>query len=125
MESAALLPPLPLLPASAKTAAIIGEDSLVPPTSFQPPLPLVVSYTAAPVLGSASAATSLSTRCEQTAVMTERAACQDGCGSLEEQPEPVPSVELVSQTLSVQPRELDEVLSEVPPTPTTCGEVAG
>src|ERR1700691_6466555 len=116
MESAALLPPLPLLPASANTEAIMGDDSLVPPTSFQPPLPLVVSYTAAPVLGSASAATSLSTRCEQTAVMTERAACQAGWGSLEEQPDPVPSVELVSQTLSVQPRELEAVLREVPAT---------
>ena len=51
--------------------------------------------------------------------------CQDGCGSLEEQPDPVPSVELVFQTLSVQPRELDEVFSVVPPTETTCGEVAG
>src|SRR5579863_4851472 len=125
MESAALVPPLPLLPASANTEAIIGEDSLVPPTSFQPPLPLVVSYTAAPVLGSASAATSLSTRCEQAAVISEMDACQDGCGSTEEQPDPVPSVELVFQTLSVQPRALEAVLSVVPPTPTTCGEVAG
>src|ERR1700685_1578301 len=101
MESAALLPPLPLLPASANTDAMIGDDSLVPPTSFQPPLPLVVSYTAAPVLGSASAATSLSTRCEQTAVMTERAACQAGWGSLDEQPGPGASGGVGSQTLSV------------------------
>ncbi len=57
--------------------------------------------------------------------MSEMDDCQDGCGSLEEQPDPVPSVELVFQTLSVQPRELDEVFSVVPPTETTCGEVAG
>src|SRR5580698_6727701 len=124
MESAALLPPLPLLPARANTEAMIGDDSLVPPTSFQPPLPLVVSYTAAPVLGSASAATSLSTRSAQAALRIEIDACQDGCGSKAEQPDPVPSVELVFQTLSVQPRELEEVLSVVPPTETTFGEVA-
>src|ERR1700759_4975867 len=125
MESAALLPPLPLLPASANTAAIIGDDWLVPPTSFQPPLPLEVSYTAAPVAGSASAATSLSTLCEQAAARLETAFCQDGWGSLDEQPDPGPPLLLVYQTFSVQPRAFEAVLSDVPPTPTTLGEVAG
>ena len=37
----------------------------------------------------------------------------------------MPSVLLVFQTLSVQPRELEAVFNVVPPTPTTCGEVAG
>src|SRR6202012_3097123 len=53
---------LPALPARAYIAASIGEEALVPPTSFHPPLPLEVSYTATPVAGSASAATSLSVR---------------------------------------------------------------
>jgi len=43
-----------------------------------------------------------------------------------EQPEPVPSPpELLPQTVSVQPREFDAVLSEVPPTEVTSGEAAG
>ncbi len=57
--------------------------------------------------------------------MSEMDDCQDGCGSNAEQPDPVPSEELVFQTLSVQPRALEEVFSVVPPTETTCGEVAG
>ena len=69
-------------------AASIGEEALVPPTSFQPPLPLEVSYTATPVVGSASAATSLSIRLEQPDRLS--AACQDGCGSTAEQPDPAP-----------------------------------
>jgi hypothetical protein len=46
--------------------------------------------------------------------------CQDGLGSSAEQPEPVPS-----QTDSVQPRLLESVLSEVPPTAVTYCEAAG
>src|SRR5579871_6038668 len=115
---------LPGLPASAYMAATIGEEALVPPTSFHPPLPLVVSYTATPVLGSASAATSLSIRLEQPD--RPSAVCQDGWGSTVEQPDPVPSLPgVVFHTDSVQPRAFDAVLSRVPPTETTFGEVAG
>jgi hypothetical protein len=70
---------VPALPASAYMDATMGEEALVPPTSFQPPLPFVVSYTATPVAGSASADTSLSMRFEQPLRPSE--VCQDGCGS--------------------------------------------
>ena len=54
------------------------------------------------------------------------AVCQDGCGSTVEQPDPVPSEPVeVFHTDSVQPREFEAVLSLVPPTATTFGEVAG
>src|ERR1044071_4114403 len=109
---------VPGLPARANMAASIGEEALVPPTSFHPPLPLEVSYTATPVLGSASAATSLSIRREQPDRPSE--ACQDGCGSTAEQPDPVPF-----HAVSVQPRELEAVFRLVPPTETTFGEAAG
>src|SRR5580704_8417039 len=102
---------LPALPARAYIAASIGAEALVPPTSFHPPLPFEVSYTATPVAGSASAATSLSIRREQP--VRPSAVCQDGWGSTVEQPDPV------------QPREFEAVLSLVPPTATTFGEVAG
>src|SRR6202012_3165010 len=116
---------LPALPARANMAASIGEEALVPPTSFQPPLLLEVSYTATPVAGSASAATSLSMRLLQPAGRLS-ALCQDGFGSTEEQPEPVPSEFCeVFHTVSVQPREFDAVLSRVPPTETTFGRLAG
>src|SRR5437588_359180 len=110
---------LPGLPPSAYMAASIGEEALVPPTSFHPPLPLEVSYTATPVLGSASAATSLSIRLEQP--VRPSAVCQDGWGSTDEQPDPVPSPGPVFHTDSVQPREFDAVVSLVPPTETTFG----
>src|SRR5215469_4450287 len=115
---------LPALPARANMAASIGEEALVPPTSFHPPLPLEVSYTATPVAGSASAATSLSIRLEQPD--RPSAVCQDGCGSKAEHPDPVPSLPgVVFHTDSVQPREFYAVVSAVPPTETTFGEVAG
>src|SRR5215472_8727579 len=115
---------LPGLPARANMAATIGEEALVPPTSFHPPLPLVVSYTATPVAGSASAATSLSIRLEQPG--RPSAVCQDGCGSTVEQPDPVPSEPVaVFHTDSLQPREFEAVLRVVPPTETTFGEAAG
>src|ERR1700722_18811893 len=115
---------VPAPPASAYMAASIGEEALVPPTSFHPPLPFEVSYTATPVAGSASAATSLSIRREQP--VRPSAVCQDGCGSTEEQPDPVPSEPAeVFHTDSVQPRAFEAVLSLVPPTATTFGEVAG
>src|SRR5262249_5307633 len=78
------------------TAAMIGADALVPPTSSQvPPVPKV-SYTATPVLGSATAETSLLAR---RAHWVATPACQDGLASTAEQPEPVPL-----QTVSAQPR---------------------
>jgi hypothetical protein len=84
---------------------------------------LEVSYTATPVAGSASAATSLSIRREQPG--KPRAVCQDGRGSTAEQPDPVPSPGALFHTDSVQPREFAAVLSLVPPTETTFGEAAG
>src|ERR1700733_5690853 len=121
MSSAGVLPGLP---ARAYMAASIGEEALVPPTSFHPPLPLEVSYTATPVFGSASAATSLSIRLAQPDRWS--AVCQDGCGSKAEQPDPVPSEPgAVFHTDSLQPRELGAVLRLVPPTETTLGEAAG
>ena len=51
--------------------------------------------------------------------------CHDGLASSLEQPEPAPSDVLVFHTVSVQPRAFDAVVSEVPPTATTSGEVAG
>src|SRR5215469_13047742 len=107
------------LPARAKTAAMIGEDALVPPT-WRKPFWSKVSKTATPVFGSATAATSLSVRREQPVSV-----CHDGFASSAEQPAPVPSVLEVLQTLSVQPRELLAVLSEVPPTEVTNCEAAG
>src|SRR6185437_4367409 len=115
---------VPALPARAYMAASIGEEALVPPTSFQPPLPLEVSKTATPVAGSASAATSLSIRREQP--LRPSAVCQDGCGSTAEQPDPVPSPPTaLPQAVSVQPREFAAVVKLVPPTATTFGEAAG
>ena len=73
------------------------------------------------MLGSASAATSLSVRRAQPVSV-----CQDGLELSAEQPEPVPSPPaLLPQTVSAQPRELVAVDSDVPPTATTSGEAAG
>src|SRR5215831_4846291 len=109
---------LPGLPARANMAATIGAEALVPPTSFHPPLPLEVSYTATPVPGSASAATSLSIRLAQPG--RPSAVCQDDCGSKAEHPEPVPwEPGAVFHTDSLQPREFEAVTSLVPPTETT------
>ena len=78
---------LPL--ASAYTAAMIGAASLVPPSCCQPvgrprPFSGTESYTAAPVVGLASAATSFSVRRGHPVSF-----CQDGLASNREQPEPV------------------------------------
>jgi len=67
---------------------MIGDETLVPPNCSQPTLPLlsaVESYTATPVLGSATAETSATVRFVQPA-----SCCQDGFGSYAEHPEPVP-----------------------------------
>ena len=51
--------------------------------------------------------------------------CHAGLASSLEQPEPVPCVVLFFQTVSVQPRAFAAVVSDVPPTATTEGDVAG
>jgi hypothetical protein len=51
--------------------------------------------------------------------------CHDGLASYAEQPDPVPSVELVFHTFSDQPRLFDAVDSEVPPTATVFTDDAG
>src|SRR4051794_41313119 len=107
---------------------MIGDDALVPPTCTQPSAPdanprasrksqnpllpqlLYVSYTATPVFGSATADTSATVRAAQDA-----SCCHAGLAvSRAEQPEPAPD-----QAVSVQPRALVAVLSEVPPTAVT------
>src|SRR5215472_6208513 len=76
---------------------------------------------ATPVLGSATAATSLSARSAQPVSV-----CQDGLASSAEQPEPVPSPPAaLPQTVSAQPRVLDAGVSEVPPTAVTYWDAAG
>src|SRR5580693_1794681 len=107
------------VPASANTEAMIGDDTLVPPTSRKPSWSKV-SKTATPVLGSATADTSLSVR-----ILQPVSVCQEGLASSAEQPDPVPSVLDVLHTLSVQPRALLACFSEVPPTEVTNCEAAG
>jgi hypothetical protein len=68
------------------------------------------------VAGSATAETSASARREQLVVTV----CQVGLASKDEQPEPAPF-----HAVSVQPRALLAVRSEVPPTAVTNREVAG
>jgi hypothetical protein len=89
-----------------------GEARLVPPTWTQPPL--LLSYTAAPVLGSASAETSATVRLEQP-----ESCCHEGFASKAEQPEPAPD-QADSET-HVEPL----TFSVVPPTAVTFGDAAG
>src|SRR5215469_8984132 len=72
-------------PARAITPAMNGEDALVPPITSQPGSPLSVSYTAGPVCGSASAATSATIRPGQLGSL-----CQAGLSIHAEQPAPAP-----------------------------------
>src|SRR5260370_37555346 len=78
-------------PANAITPAMRGEDTLVPPTTYQPAPPLSVSYTAGPVYGSATAATSAVIRPGQFA-----SCCHAGLSIHAGQPleAPVPAVSL-------------------------------
>src|SRR5438046_804607 len=93
-----------------------GAATLVPPNTSQPALRLATGpYTATPVLGSAIAETSATVRFEQPASV-----CQLGFAYVVLQPEPAPL-----HTVSLQPRVLAAVLSEVPPTAITCGDDAG
>ena len=99
---------------------MIGDDTLVPPNTVQPPEPYW-SYTATPVAGSASAETSATVRCVQPVSVWN-----DGFVSYFEQPLPAPSLAEVDHTVSVQPRALlVDLVSDVPPTEVTYGELAG
>jgi hypothetical protein len=105
-----------LTPRRVKDAATMGEDALVPPTTCQEPVaPESLQYTATPVFGSPTAATSDSMRFAQLLSV-----CQAGFGMTELHPLP-PLV----QADSAQPRVDDDVLSVVPPTASTPAEVAG
>jgi hypothetical protein len=75
-----------------------------------------------PVFGSATAATSASARWLQPVVIL---VWNGGLAMYAQQPEPVPSVVLVFHTVSVHPRVLLALTSEVPPTAVTFALVAG
>ena len=101
-----------MFPAIAYTLAMIGELRLVPPTTSHPSKPNV-SYTASPVCGSATAATSATVRRSQS-----RSFCQPGLWMYAEQPLVEPA-----HAVSVQPRALPSRTSVVPPTEVTnCDE---
>src|SRR5215813_11419125 len=109
-------------PVAAKIAATIGDEADVPPYTAQPPLPYW-SYTATPVLGSATAEISATVR-----MLHPPSLCQDGLGSNELHPEPVPPLLFCASphTLSVHPRDVDDDgTSEVPPTAMTYCDAAG
>src|SRR3954454_15864414 len=97
---------------------MIGEDALVPPYTCQPELPWygVESYTATPVLGSATAETSAVALPEHCVALV----CQLGFALSVEQPLPAPL-----HAVSLQPRVLLALRRLVPPTATTCGKLAG
>src|SRR5262245_3889280 len=93
-----------------------GAATLVPPNTSQPERFFAVgAYTATPVLGSAIAETSATLRFEHPASV-----CQLGLPNTVLQPLPAPA-----HAVSLQPRALAAVLSEVPPTAVTCGDDAG
>src|SRR5437764_15451021 len=99
--------------------ATIGDDADVPPyTAHLPAL-----YTATPVFGSATAATSATVRLAQLVSF-----CHVGLAEYAEQPEPAPPLVLaaVPHTVSTQPRAFAVVLvNPVPPTAITLGDAAG
>src|SRR5204863_1770406 len=95
---------------------MIGAATLVPPNTRNAELPEPFGpNTATPVLGSATAETSAIVRREQPV-----SCCQLGLAYTVLQPLPAPL-----HTVSVQPRVLLAVLSDVPPTAVTCGDDAG
>ena len=105
-----------LTPSRVNEAATMGEEALVPPTTCQePPPPLSLQYTATPVFGSPTAATSASMRIEQLLSV-----CQLGFEMTALHPLPP-----LFHAVSAQPREDEELASDVPPTATTPAEVAG
>src|SRR5690348_17229642 len=93
-----------------------GAATLVPPNTSQPERFFATGpYTATPVLGSATAETSATVRFAQPVSV-----CQLGLAYVVLQPEPAPL-----HTVSLQPRAVAAVRSEVPPTAITCGDDAG
>src|SRR3954471_2870110 len=97
---------------------MIGAEALVPPKTSQPDAPAyaVESKTATPVFGSTTAETSaLALPLHDVA-----ADCHAGLVLRVEQPLPAPL-----HAVSVQPRVLVALLSEVPPTATTVPNEAG
>src|SRR5258706_9866159 len=97
---------------------MMGDATLVPPNTYQlfAPVDPYESYTATPVLGSATAETSASIRCAQPV-----SCCQDGFPKYALQPLPAPL-----HALSVQPRLVPAApMRLVPPTATTCPSAAG
>ena len=102
------------VPARAYVLAMIGAPTLVPPKTCQPGAENV-SYTAAPVCGSATADTSATVRLAQPASV-----CTVGLPSNAEQPLPAPL-----HAVSDQPRVFCACSSEVPPTDVTNLDAAG
>src|SRR6266487_659142 len=96
---------------------MIGAETLVPPNTNQPlrPWKAVLSNTATPVFGSATALTSATVRRTQPLSV-----CQDGLVTKAEQPLPAPL-----HTVSLQPRLFDAVRRLVPPTAVTKRDAAG
>jgi len=95
---------------------MIGAPALVPPKTYHALAPVEPgAYTATPVFGSATAATSPAVRLAQPL-----STCHDGFAKTVLQPLPVPF-----HTVSLQPRELLAEVRLVPPTATTCGDDAG
>src|ERR1035441_7966900 len=98
-----------------------GDDALVPPTAIHPgfkpsnPGGKLVSYTARPGFGSASAETSATVLMKQWLP-----GCHDGVAMYAEQP-----LDAAYQAISDQPRALLAGRSVVPPTATTLDITAG
>src|SRR5579862_9461375 len=104
--------------AIAKTPAISGDETLVPPYAPQPPLGKL-SYTATGVSGSATADMLVSER-----IVQPLSVCQTGLATSLLHPLPVPPLSLLRvmtsfHTLSLQPRVVEVLTSRVPPTATT------
>src|SRR5579862_2268827 len=97
---------------------MIGEATLVPPTSIHPPPALSYEKTGVPV--PATAETSASARRAQWALTLTLAVCQLGWASTPEQPLPAPF-----HAASVHPRALLVGVRLVPPTAVTYGDAAG
>src|SRR5437762_13694449 len=110
---------LAVLPARAYTLAMMGAEALVPPKTSQPDRPCVrvVSYTATPVFGSATADTSATARLPHPVTA---GFCALRIALSVEQPEPAPL-----HAASVQPRLFDARVSDVPPTAVTERDDAG
>lgn len=110
-------------PSTADRAAHIGADALVPPTRYQPVVPLygVESYTDTPEAGSASSATSGVARVPLQPVWPycEKLRCAAVADSHRLHPPP-PSVHPVSEKF-VEPM----LFSRVPPTEITFGDADG